>query len=107
MLACVGKLVQYVVLYCDHIPLYQSGIAGRSVRMYFWIFELSTIAALTFVAFITLDPDPSYLLAISTAINVVIIAWCMHRLYAWRLLLSPAEGTDPASLNDRLLCSCG
>ena len=26
----VGKFVQYVVLYWAHMPLYQSGIAGRS-----------------------------------------------------------------------------
>ena len=33
-----GKFVQYVVLYWDHIPLYQSGIAGSCSRMYFWIY---------------------------------------------------------------------
>jgi hypothetical protein len=51
---------------------------------------LLVLAAVTFVAFITLDPDPNYLLAVSAAANVVLISWCMHRLYAWRMLLSPA-----------------
>jgi hypothetical protein len=45
----VGKFVHTEVLYCAHIPLYQSGIAGRYSRMYFWICECTFRAALTFV----------------------------------------------------------
>ena len=45
--AAVGKFVQYVVLYCAHMPLYQSGIAGRSSRMYLWICEWIFFAAVT------------------------------------------------------------
>ena len=42
------KLVQTLVLYCAHSPLYQSGIAGRSSRMYFWICEWIFFAFATF-----------------------------------------------------------
>src|SRR4029079_58593 len=50
-----GKFVQYVVLYWDQSPLYQSGIAGNCSRMYFWIFDwicfcFTTFAGLTLLS---------------------------------------------------------
>jgi len=50
-----GKFVQYVVLYWDHIPLYQRGIAGNCSRIYFWscdwiCFCLAMLAGLTLLS---------------------------------------------------------
>jgi len=43
----------------------------------------------TFIGFILLDPDPSFLLSICVSLNVGIILWGIYRLYKWELLLSP------------------
>jgi hypothetical protein len=46
-------------------------------------------AMLTFIAFMTLDPNPSSLLAFCCALNVAIMLWAIYRLYQLDLLLSP------------------
>ena len=43
------------MLYCDHMPLYQSGIAGRSSRITFWICEWIFLAFATSVDFVLLS----------------------------------------------------
>jgi hypothetical protein len=55
----------------------------------FWA-GVATLALLTFGGFIVLDPEPNYLLAGASSVNVVLLCWCAHWLYRWRLLLSPA-----------------
>jgi hypothetical protein len=55
-----------------------------------WL-ALSLAVVATFVAFMTLDPDPSLLLSICSAANVGIFLVVLYRLYEWQLLLSPVS----------------
>src|SRR5438874_6700032 len=56
----------------------------------YWISGVASAAcALCTLAFLTLDPDPDALLAISTGLNAGILIWASYQCYRLRILLSP------------------
>jgi hypothetical protein len=55
----------------------------------FWA-GVGALGLLTFAGFVVLDPEPDYVLAGASSLNVVVIAWCAAWLHERRLLLSPA-----------------
>jgi hypothetical protein len=61
----------------------------RHISKAAWGF-LHLAVLLTFLAFMVLDPNPSWMLAMFSAANMGIILWGIFRLYSWDLLLSPA-----------------
>ncbi len=53
-----------------------------------WIIS-SALMILTFFSFLVFDPDPNFLLAFSSSINVFIFTWSIYQLFKHNLLLSP------------------
>jgi hypothetical protein len=68
--------------------LQHANVSTRRVAVTAWV-VLVLSAVLTLIAFMTLDPNPSPLLAFCCALNVAIMLWAIYRLYQLDLLLSP------------------
>src|SRR5947209_167517 len=59
-------------------------------RTPYWIWALAYLAGgLCALEFLTLDPNPDPLLAVSAGLNAGILIWASHKCYQWRILLSP------------------
>jgi hypothetical protein len=65
-----------------------TSVVTRPVDVTAWVILVMS-AMLTLIAFMTLDPNPSPLLACCSALNVAIMLWAIYRLYQLDLLLSP------------------
>lgn len=80
---------QYMTHYKDQADNESISHSARIIPRAAWGF-LYVAVLLTFLAFMTLDPNPSWMLGMFSAANVGIILWGIFRLYSWDLLLSPA-----------------
>jgi|GEM_PF-2565291 len=66
----------------------QSVLPSHPISIGAW-FALGIISLVTFVSFMSLDPESNLLLSTCAAVNVAIILGAILHLYQWDLLLSP------------------